>query len=54
MVTVAEGLPLGAPAAPNTPPAWAFNGVAVGPSGTIYLTSDVESGVWRLTEVAPD
>lgn len=53
-VTVADGLPLGAPAAPNTPPAWAFNGVAVGPSGTIYLTSDVESGVWRLTEVTPD
>ena len=50
IVTIVEGLPMGAPAAPGSPPAWAFNGVAIGPSGAIYVTSDTESLVWRIRE----
>ena len=46
---IAKGLPLGAPAAAGTPPAWMFNGVAVGPSGAIYVTTDETNGVWRIT-----
>lgn len=49
---LAEGLPTGAPAAPNTPPAWAFSGVTVGADGTIYVTSDRLGGVWRLVDRA--
>ena len=30
---------------------WAFNGVAFGPSGAIYVTSDTESLVWRIREM---
>jgi glucose/arabinose dehydrogenase len=48
--TIAEGLPLGAPAAAGVPPAWMFNGVAVGPSGAVYVTCDMANGVWRFTE----
>jgi len=47
----ADGLELGAPAAPGTSPAWVFNGVAVGRSGAIYVTGDLGSVVWRLSEV---
>jgi sugar lactone lactonase YvrE len=50
-VVLASGLPLGAAAAADVPPAWAFNGVAVGPSGAIYVTSDMTSVVWRFVEV---
>lgn len=50
-VVLAAGLDLGAPAAPGTPPAWVHNGVAVGPSGAIYVTGDRGSVVWRFKEV---
>ena len=40
--TVAEGLALGAEGIPEAaPPTWFFNGVAVGPSGVIYVTGDI-------------
>jgi sugar lactone lactonase YvrE len=52
MVTVAEGLALGAPAHPSAPPAWMFNGVAIGPSGAIYVTGDAADVIYRIT-VAP-
>jgi sugar lactone lactonase YvrE len=45
---VAEGLELGATAIPGMPAAWAFNGVAVGPSGAIYVTGDKASVLYRL------
>jgi sugar lactone lactonase YvrE len=38
--TLADGLALGAPGIPSLPPTWIFNGVAVGPSGAIYVTGD--------------
>jgi hypothetical protein len=34
---VAEGLELGAAGPPTMPPVWIFDGVAVGPSGAIYV-----------------
>jgi sugar lactone lactonase YvrE len=39
-----DGLDVGMPAAPGMPPTWTFDGVAVGPSGTIYLSSE---GLYR-------
>jgi len=45
---VAEGLLLGAEAIPGTPPTGIFNGVAVGPSGVIYVTGDKGNVVYRL------
>lgn len=41
---IAEGLPVGQAAAP-VPLA---GGVAIGPSGTIYVTSDVENAIYRI------
>jgi sugar lactone lactonase YvrE len=38
--TMADGLALGAPGIPGLPPTWIFNGVAVGPSGAIYISGD--------------
>jgi sugar lactone lactonase YvrE len=52
--TVVEGLPVGSLAHPDTPPAWAFNDVTVGPSGTIYVTSDEPGVVWRLAAAPMD
>jgi sugar lactone lactonase YvrE len=46
---VAEGLELGAPGIPDgAPPTWSFNGVAVGPSGVIYVTGDKANVLYRL------
>jgi len=45
---VAENLKLGAQAVPGTPPTWAFNGVAVSPSGTIYVTSDIDNVLYQI------
>ncbi|MDX2143489.1 MAG: SMP-30/gluconolactonase/LRE family protein [Rhodospirillaceae bacterium] len=30
------------------PPSWIFNGIAEGPDGTLYLTSDMQAGVFAL------
>jgi sugar lactone lactonase YvrE len=48
VTTIAEGLELGAPGPATMPPIWSFNGVAVGPSGTIYVTGDKADVVYRL------
>jgi len=45
---VAEGLELGAPGVAGMPPTWMFNGVAVGPSGAIYITGDVTNVLYRI------
>ncbi len=45
---VADGLALGAPGIPGMPPTWIFNGVAIGPSGAIYVTGDVENTIYRI------
>jgi sugar lactone lactonase YvrE len=47
--SVAEGLELGAQGPPDgAPPTWAFNGVAVGPSGAVYITGDKANVLYRL------
>ncbi len=48
--TVATGLAVGAPAYPVSPPTWIFDGVAVAPSGVIYVSSYGENVVYRITE----
>jgi sugar lactone lactonase YvrE len=45
---VADGLALGAEGVPGMPPTWNFNGVAIGPSGAIYVTGDVASVLYRF------
>jgi sugar lactone lactonase YvrE len=49
--TIAEGLQLGAEGVPGFPGIWGFNGVAVGPSGTIYVTGDVGNVLYRIEAV---
>ena len=45
---VVDGLELGAEGPPGMPPTWGFNGVAVGPSGAIYITGDVANVLYRI------
>jgi len=45
---LADGLDLGMAGGDGTTPAYAFSGVAVGPSGAIYVTGDRTSVVWRF------
>jgi len=48
VTTMTDGLDLGAAASPSMPPTWVFNGVAVGPSGAIYVTGDKTDVLYRL------
>jgi len=48
VTVVAEGLELGFPGLAGFPPTWGFNGVAVGPSGAIYITGDVTNVLYRI------
>ena len=47
---MATGLEFGAPGVPNYPPTWMFNGVAVGPSGHIYVTGDKKNLLYRFKQ----
>jgi sugar lactone lactonase YvrE len=47
--TFAEGLELGLPSVPGYPPSYAFNGIAVGAEGRVYVAGDVTSDVYVLT-----
>ena len=44
VVPLIEGLAVGQPAPEGAPPTWTFDGVAVGPSGVIYLSA---AGIYR-------
>ncbi len=46
--TVADGLALGAQGIPGLVPTWIFNGVAVGQSGTIYVSGDKANLLYSL------
>lgn len=48
--TVAKDLALGFKAIPGMTPAYIFNGVAVGPSGAIYVTGDVANVLYHIEE----
>jgi sugar lactone lactonase YvrE len=45
---VAEALALGRQADPSGPPTGPVNGVAVGPSGAIYVTGDIGNVLYRI------
>ncbi|HSP81996.1 MAG TPA: hypothetical protein VLQ93_25975 [Myxococcaceae bacterium] len=45
---LASGLRIGLPESEGLPPGYLPTGVAVGASGTIYLSSDVESALYRF------
>jgi glutamine cyclotransferase len=46
--TIAEGLALGAVGPSTMPPTWNYNGVAVGPSGAIYVTGEIANVLYRI------
>jgi len=48
---LASGLHIGLPESEGMPPGYIPTGVAVGGSGTIYLSSDVESALYRFVPV---
>jgi sugar lactone lactonase YvrE len=47
---VAEGLAVGAPGPPTMPPLWIFDGVAVGPSGAIYVGGSKANELYRIDQ----
>lgn len=49
ITVVADGLLIGMASWPNMPPSANFNGVAVAPDGTIYVTGDVANVVYRIS-----
>jgi streptogramin lyase len=46
--TIADGLALGAVGPSTMPPTWFFNGVAVGPSGAIYVTGELANVLYKI------
>ena len=46
--TVADKLPIGVPPLPGGPPANAPTGVAVGGDGSVYFSSDMNNGIYRI------
>ncbi|MBZ5710975.1 SMP-30/gluconolactonase/LRE family protein [Nannocystis pusilla] len=48
---IAGGLPIGMPESEGLPPGYVPTGVAVGRSGTIYVSSDIESALYRFVPV---
>ncbi len=48
VLTLVEGLALGAEGVPLWPPTWQFNGVAKGPSGAIYVTGDIDNLLYKF------
>lgn len=49
VTALAAELPMGLPAPPGLPPTYVPTGVAVGSDGAIYVTSDLESALYKLT-----
>jgi sugar lactone lactonase YvrE len=50
VTVIAEGLEFSGPAVPGYPPTSVFSGVAVGPSGHIYVTGDGASLLYRFKQ----
>lgn len=50
---IASNLDIGLPLYPGGPPALVPTGVAVGPSGTVYVSSDIRNALYKLTPPAP-
>ena len=47
--TIVENLEVGVQPISGVPPTYIFNGVAVSPSGTIYVTGDMSNVLYRIT-----
>ena len=45
---IASNLPVGIPPAPDTPPQWILNGVAIDLFGAIYVSCDVENQIIKI------
>jgi len=50
VTTIAEGLKLGLPALTGFPPTWSFDGVAIGQSGTIYVTGFGKNVIYAVSK----
>ena len=50
---IASNLDIGLPAYPGGPPGLVTTGVAVGKSGTVYVSSDLRNALYKLTPPAP-
>jgi len=48
IAVLADGLPIGAPAAAGTPPTSLPTGIAVSRDGSIFVTSDIENAILKL------
>ncbi|MDQ2095335.1 Vgb family protein [Rhodalgimonas zhirmunskyi] len=46
---LAEGLPVGMPAAAGMPPAYVPTGIAVGRDGAVYVSSDLDNSILKLS-----
>ncbi|NOJ81515.1 gluconolaconase [Myxococcus xanthus] len=51
VTVLARGLRIGLPESEGLPPGYIPTGVAVGASGTLYVTSDIESALYRFVPV---
>lgn len=51
LVTIAEHLPIGLQAPRRQPASYAPTGIAVSRTGVIYLSSDIENAIYRITPV---
>jgi hypothetical protein len=49
---IAENVALGLPVPPGLPPTFIPTGVAVSKTGAIYVSSDVDSAIYRLAPAA--
>ena len=49
VTTIAENLELSGPSLPGSVPTWYFDGVAVGPSGDIYVTGGGANVLYRVS-----
>jgi sugar lactone lactonase YvrE len=49
VTVLAEDLPIGMVAAAGMPPTYVPTGIAVGQNGAIYVSSDLENAIYRLT-----
>jgi sugar lactone lactonase YvrE len=47
---ISENLPIGFKAAPGMPPMGTTTGVAVSDSGDIYVTSDIEDAIYKISK----
>jgi sugar lactone lactonase YvrE len=50
---IASNLDIGLPPYPGGPPGFVTTGVAVGKSGTVYVSSDIRNSIYKLTPPAP-